>query len=107
MNVNGKEKSLNDTVGEGAECTENAPDRSLTCPCIKHENVKLRRRTVSSKQGTTGVEPVTSRSAVECSATELYPLGQISMAMASDPIVRVSEINDQWPSELLHSCRRW
>ena len=24
-------------------------------------------------QGATGVEPVTSRSAVECSATELYP----------------------------------
>ena len=25
------------------------------------------------RKGTTGVEPVTSRSAVECSATELYP----------------------------------
>ena len=25
-------------------------------------------------EGATGVEPVTSRSAVECSATELYPL---------------------------------
>ena len=26
-----------------------------------------------ARKGTTGVEPVTSRSAVECSATELYP----------------------------------
>ena len=29
-------------------------------------------------QGTTGVEPVTSRSAVECSATELYPQHECS-----------------------------
>ncbi len=27
----------------------------------------------SKSQGTAGVEPATSRSAVECSATELYP----------------------------------
>ena len=27
----------------------------------------------TKQQGATGVEPVTSRSAVECSATELYP----------------------------------
>ena len=28
---------------------------------------------ILKRQGATGVEPVTSRSAVECSATELYP----------------------------------
>ena len=29
---------------------------------------------VKESKGTAGVEPATSRSAVECSATELYPL---------------------------------
>src|SRR6218665_3640641 len=31
-------------------------------------------RVAAPKQGAAGVEPATSRSAVECSATELYPL---------------------------------
>ena len=30
-------------------------------------------KTLKNCQGATGVEPVTSRSAVECSTTELYP----------------------------------
>ena len=39
-------------------------------------------------QGATGVEPVTSRSAVECSATELYPRRLIAWAKRTTISVR-------------------
>ena len=62
--------------------------KSRLSPSVLFARVASKRK--AKTQGAPGFEPGTSRSAVECSTTELYPLGDMPAALQK-PCVTINE----------------